>query len=361
MGERRLDVTLERTLTVALALLGVACGDGPASSGLTGPGGTVESAWEVLPASPSATGRHDDIFFAAPDTGWLASNDGRVYGTTDGGATWPLLTTLEQVLPRAIGFADPKRGWLGNLNFTNVPIEGRALFQTSDGGVTWDNITSSIVGPEAVGICGIQVLDSAIVVAVGRWNGPAVFARTDDGGANWWSVDMAPLATGLVDVHFFDTNHGLAVGGRGVGSSPAEQRSSRTVVLATSDGGRTWTERWLDEHEGTWAWKVTFPTPEVGFISIQGPEADGFVLRTRDGGATWQEVRVADGAGGFSGIGFATPLVGWVAGSTVHRTLDGGDTWREAPFGADVNRFRFLAPDVGFASGRRVYRLKALP
>lgn len=314
--------------------------------------------WETLTGSPDAgEGRFEDVFFLTPDLGWLVSLRGEVYRTEDGGASWTLLVEYPDISFRAVGFATSNVGWAGDVNWLDPPDPDTSLYETRDGGSTWTNITDRVEGPEPVGICGIWVQDEQTVYAAGRWAGPAVFLRTGDGGQSWTSTDLSPLLTGAVDLHFFDADRGLVVGGRGVGTSMEEQRSSRTVIIETRDGGDTWEERYVGSVEGEWAWKISFPEPDVGYVSTQGPARSGTVLKTEDGGRTWRALTVADSAA-FSGIGFVSADLGWVAGSAVYETEDGGETWKEVTLGEHINRFRFPGPELGFAAGRRVYSFR---
>lgn len=172
---------------------------------------------------------------------------------------------------------------------------------------------------------------------------------------------MDAWVTGLVDVHFFDRERGLVIGGDGVGPEPEEQAVSHTEILLTEDGGDTWEVVHESDREGTWGWKFSFPTGEVGYAAVQGPADEGIVLKTTDAGRTWSELPVDDDVG-FSGIGFATPELGWVgAGLTAYETRDGGQTWHEVDLGQQLNRFRMLGPDLGYASGQRVYRYEGEP
>lgn len=343
---------------IALIALAACGGDGPSGpdpNGRTGPEG-----WAPVAAAPLSTGagRHDDIFFLDRARGWIVNGLGEVHRTEDAGESWSLVSVEPRRYNRAVGFATPSRGWLGNLNGFNDPEPSNALFETVDGGATWTNITNRIAGDEPVGICGIHVLDEQTVFAVGRWSGPAVFVRSFDGGATWQGTNLAPLATGLIDVHFFDRAEGIIVGGLGVGNSPEAQQSSRTVILGTRDGGATWETRYISQQQGKWAWKISFPSRDTGWVSTQGPTADGVVLRTVDGGLTWSEHVAAPGHG-FSGIGFITGRTGWVAAdTTAFGTTDGGATWQRVPIGPNVNRFRILSSDLAYAAGRGVYRYR---
>jgi photosystem II stability/assembly factor-like uncharacterized protein len=250
----------------AAALVAMACGEGgmprvsPSASPSPPPSGPADPrGWVMLPGSPEspANARHDDVFFLDPASGWLVNTRGEVHRTRDGGGTWQRIATVPGVFLRCVGFTSASRGWAGNISATTQARAGSALFETTDGGVSWSNISDRIAGDPVVGLCGMRVLGSTIV-AVGRWNGPAVFVKSNDGGRTWMSRNLAGLASGLVDVFFFNQQDGFAVGGLGVGSSEAEQRASRTVVLHTSDGGATWQTRYLSEGVGEWAWKIHF-------------------------------------------------------------------------------------------------------
>ena len=58
------------------------------------------------------------------------------------------------------------------------------------------------------------------------------------------------------------------------------------------------------------------------------------------------------------GIGFATEMLGWVGNDfgPPFLTTDGGMTWQVDPFGENINRFRFLGPNLAYAVGRTVYK-----
>lgn len=315
--------------------------------------------WSALPAAPMSPDRqrHDDVFFISRTTGWVVNTRGEIHGTNDGGATWRQLEYQQGVLFRSVGFASATRGWAGNLNGFNTPTPQRSLYETVDGGETWTNISARVTGPEPIGICGIWVQDAQTIFAVGRWHGPAIFVRSLDGGATWRSFDLRPLATGLVDVYFWDRQRGIIVGGRGIGSTLEQQRASRTVILMTEDAGETWTERYLSPTPGTNAWKISFPTRDTGYVAVQGAAYSGTVLKTVDGGLSWRELKVSDEEG-FSGIGFVTANHGWAAGIRgTYETTDGGATWTlRSDAGSSINRIRFLEPGLGYAAGATVYR-----
>lgn len=344
-----------------LALLAFAACHSDSTSTPQGP--PVAAGWSNLPNGPVRPDgiHHMDVDFINADSGWMVDLDGHLYRTTDGGTTWTNPNFTSSILMRSVAFITPTHGFVGNLNDLSAPLPLNALFETLDGGATLTNISSRVTGPAAVGVCGMWALDSTRVFAVGRWSGPAIFLKTTDAGAHWTSVDLAPLATGIVDVYFTDALHGLIVGGNGVGPTHAEQLTSHTVVLGTVDGGASWQLRFQSTQSGNWAWKISFPNDSVGYVAEQGPNEGGFFLKTIDGGLTWTEHSIGTNVE-FSGVGFATENIGWIAAdSATFETTDGGVSWREVRMsgvdeGEDINRFRMLPNFIGYAVGHRVYK-----
>jgi len=127
---------------------------------------------------------------------------------------------------------------------------------------------------------------------------------TDD-GRTWTARHNGSEPMFSVDA--VDADHAWAVG--------------QNVVLATTDGGRTW--RPVGE-PGQGMLRI------VDFIDAQngwGATA-GHLYRTTDGGRTWTR---ADAPCGGEAVCFTGPDDGWAAeGPHVYRSTDGGDTWQPA-------------------------------
>ncbi len=313
----------------------------------------AQPSWEVLPASPFHSYRFEDAAFESAEHGWIVDGSGETYETTDGGLTWALRSDVGDYL-RTVAFARPDLGWIG------VLYGPAALMETRDGGATLTNATGRIAPamPAGAGICGLFARTDTDVWGVGQWNGPGYTIHTTDGGQTWARRDLSALAGSLIDVYFHDALRGIAVGG-----TTGINNGSRAVVLGTDDGGVTWSRRFVSSGAGTvaeWAWKISFPTPDVGYVSVEytGDTQNGKVLKTTDGGQTWSELSVPSG-GSMQGIGFLTPEIGWTSGrGRAMRTLDGGQTWAVAPdLDGSVNRFEFFGGTLGYAMGRRVFRL----
>lgn len=314
--------------------------------------------WNALPNSPTAGYRFDDLEAVSPHVLYIVggSDPYGIYRTLDGGETWEArFSETQGRYFRSLGFVSETRGWVGVLG--SGPGED-VLFETTDGGTTLTPATGRITGPTPLAICGIYALDDEAVYATGGISGGAHFLSTLDAGETWTSIDLSTQADFLIDVFFLDRRRGFVVGGAGFvpGVSPRV-----AVVLGTEDGGQTWTERHRSttvEPFGEWGWKLSFPSPEVGYVSVENGSK---VLKTTDGGATWHDVLIPSFS--MQGIGFVNEQTGWVGGRDIPEvTTDGGQTWALAPgLGQSVNRFAFFGDSLGYAVAERVYRYSQTP
>ena len=278
-----------------------------------------EIRWRPLSSSPRE-GFYEDIWFINPSTGWVVNTDGRIFKTTDGGESWQKQLDINVGL-RSVGFADSLRGWAGTL--TNSKI----LYMTTNGGVTWNQV-QNIPDPAPEGICGIWVVNESVVYGCGRYDRPARIIKSINRGISWTSIDISEYATTLIDCYFFSPDSGFVVGG--VGPTPTSFLSDlNAVILFTSDGGNTWETRYRTNRTNEWCWKISFPTSNVGYVSIEGSD---FFLKTTDGGITWQEKRLTNNLTRQQGVGFITNTLGWIGGDKTFETTDGGDTWDIATF-----------------------------
>jgi len=330
----------------------------------------AQQSWGATNA-PEASSRTDDIWFNDPQCGWAVNSNGQILHTEDGFATWQEQLHDPDVYFRCIGFASATRGWVGTLT------AGKRLFETTDGGTTWTNVTDlPPLAPSAV--CGLSVVDSSVVYASGTNfpNRPAAMMRTVDGGATWQAWDMSAHATLLVDTYFTDADHGWVVGGQASVANPT-RNDVRAVVLRTEDGGATWVNKVASLSAvlplGEWGWKIQFLDHQVGYVALES-FVRGAILKTTDGGDSWTRIDINDpqGNANLEGVGFVDESTGWVGGwgsasfqeGFSSATTDGGTTWQDAnEIGRFINRFRFLGDPVtvGYASGRTVYRYSAEP
>lgn len=318
------------------------------------PASTQTSQWRALPDAPMALGsRHDGLWFVDAATGWICNLDGEVWRTTDGGYQWTRTVNQPEAF-RSIAFLDRDRGFLGSLFDINL------LFETSDGGTTWQ-VVGNIPQPRPAGVCGLWAVGGRVIYGCGRYTGPATMLKSDDRGATWRAIDLSAYANSLIDCYFSSPDSGFVVGG--VDPFP---NLVRGTVLWTGDGGDTWQVRWSGNVTGEWGWKISFPTSEVGYVSLERDSGPNRFLKTEDGGKTWNVLPFGSGPAFYEqGIGFATPTLGWLGGgdTAARETTNGGVTWSPANWGVRLDRIFMLREDLGYAVGEQVwkYSLDAVP
>ena len=293
------------------------------------------------------------IFFLNPSTGWIAINhyvpasqkpQFDLFSTADGGATWSRTTIpmrpkdygISTEFPtrggaETVAFADSLHGWM------NVWFAGQTrmtwwgfLLLTSDGGRTWKRAADApqlsqtemlLLSPSEGWLYGVDLFDS-----------PSLYV-TRDGGHSWQEV--APEPAGLADgqIHglptFEDAEHGfLQVNGLGAG----DPGHLTIVLMATSDGGRTWkpdrTVSNLDDIARTQYESSTVVGSEWIFAA-----SDDHPLLTKVGPGARIDASASAASRplykAIRRISFTTPLQAWavVGDGYLMSTTDGGATW----------------------------------
>lgn len=273
-----------------------------------------------------------------------------VFRTVDGGLHWSG-TRLSMTAPTttspvvSISFVDRAHG------FVSVHVPGgpktaqTRLFGTTDGGATWTDLgrvpfagpisfSSPSVGFGMVGPGGLGAVNTGLY-------------RTLDGGRTWTPYSLPRAPSLPADTRIQSVSPPVFVGGTGVVAAITES-SSRMVVYGSSDRGRTWQARSLlpgarpplnaavpvaSTDPSVWA----VPNTSAGRLDV-----------TTDGGSSWRAIRPNPGrvyavplsqldlvsarvafavtTGGVCfQLGPFYPFCG--SSSRIYRTSDGGRTW----------------------------------
>jgi len=327
-----------------------------------------------LPNSAFTSWRYDDISFINENTGWAlyntsfsGSNTGRVYKTTNGGHNWEMQMEVTNIGLRCVGFADSLTGFIGTLGFIGALNRSPILYRTSNGGNSWDSVTFELNNRPG-GLCGMSVLDRNNIFAAGRINSPAsitppYFIKTTNGGQNWIAKNMSAYAVWLVDCIFFSPDSGFVVGSV---DAPL-LTNNKNVVLFTSDGGDSWTERYRGSNIGEGLWKISFPSRNTGYCSLNNGYVDSVCyLKTTDGGNTWMRKSFNSGISSYvftQGLGFLNENTGWIGGDInyMYKTTNGGINWQQDNFCKNLNRIRFLNDSIGYAASQQIYKFTNEP
>jgi photosystem II stability/assembly factor-like uncharacterized protein len=311
LGGTGAHVIIRRGLVLAaLALL--------AAVPLAGCGADLGNPYAALSPGPTPPSRPGSFV-------WICGAPDLVIGSADGGATWqerhrrPSSDIMEGDL-WAIAFGDVDHGWAVR---RGIGSPRTTILVTADAGVAW---SYRYPGPKGGRLLSVAATDARHVWAAGyqrlRGDGAqdkGLVLASGDGGATW---TRQRLPAGLVPfrVAFGDARHGWMVAG--------DADHVHYYVLSTGDGGAHW--------------RVSYRAPDgVGFSALaaagarrcwavgsSGAVSNGFIASTSDGGRRWR-AQASVSRQPLAGVSFPDEQHGWAvgAGGTVLATSDGGSTW----------------------------------
>jgi photosystem II stability/assembly factor-like uncharacterized protein len=331
-----------------------------------------EVAWKKLTTEPYA-GKQDDITFVDENTGWYVNGYGKIFHTTDGGTTWEKQVEQKGTFYRTIAFVDKNIGFAGTVGtdyFPNV-TDTIPLYGTKDGGKSWKPVTYK--GPYVKGLCAMDIVKEQYInhgkidykthiFGVGRVGSPANIMISHDGGETWTSHSMNNDCKMLFDIKMFNKKEGFVCA-----ATDEDITKSNALILKTSDGGTTWQKVYQSTRPYETTWKVSFPTKDIGYVTIQSYNPDitvkqQRVAKTSDGGKTWTEINlIEDATAREFGIGFIDENHGFVGTmNSGFETKDGGQTWQKIDLGRACNKIRIYRDEnkksYGYAIGVNVFK-----
>lgn len=238
-------------------------------------------------------------------------SDNRIYMTEDGGNTW--VQQYQATDPRAFhdcfDFWTPKRALLFGDSFD----DRFTLLRMRDGD-TWEDISAKSP-PAQPGEAGFAASGTCIKTLDGQsaWIGTGAAAKarvlaTRDGGDTWTVSDDVPIepqgtpTSGVVSIDFRDRFHGILGGGDVVASATPQLNVARS-----NDGGATWS--------------LTTPTPFPGAVyglSYVPGRNKLTVVATGPGGSAWTTDEgdawtLLPGITNCWAVAFASWKTGWLA------------------------------------------------
>jgi len=222
---------------------------------------------------------------AEPGTSTAYAGSGGVWKTTDG-RTWARASTGLTGIVRALATHPSTRG-------TVFAATDDGLYRSTDGAATWE-LLSGLVVPSADPVGQYVPYSTHGITAVAvpprvtaRSPAGTILAGTDgtglwrstDGGARWERAALAPATT--VDAIAFDPRRPDVAYATGV-----ESAGSRWIgaVYRSTDGGVRWSRTTL---QGQQELREVFVDPAFPDVVYAGGHG---LFESRDGGATWEKV-----------------------------------------------------------------------
>lgn len=282
---------------------------------------------------------------------WVCGAPDLIVGSADGGATWQQCSRRPDgdIMAGdlwAIAFGDADHGWAVR---RGVFHEKASVLATTDAGRTWSEQSP---GTRNARLLAVAATDARHVWAVGEQRikglsdqGKGLVLASADGGATW---TRQRLPAGLVPFRaaFADARHGWLIAGG------ASHFDFDYHVLATTDGGRHWRLSY-SAPSGIALFGVAAAGPRRCWVVGYGEHPQtGFAARTTDGGRHWTP-QASVAPKGLLAVSFPDARSGWAVGydGTVIATTDGGATWiaQDAGGGYQLKQVSFSDREHGWA------------
>lgn len=303
------------------------------------------------------------------------------------------LAANSEVVITSIKMLDASTGWGIGQGKPVYPGDNDHILRTSDGGLTWRDVTP----PQGINPAGRQSATAYFMDADQAWvifspGSPvpqdATIWITYDGGQNWtasYPVETSEMmeffSPGFFS--FADEDHGWLLVHAGVGMS-----HDYIYIYGTTDGGITWVKL-VDPTDAAdttpsmslWKTGMGFRDAQHGWITyeLQGVARGVWIYGTEDGGVTWNQVELPapddkpdlfenDGYScGAYDLAYIEPDVGSMTvtcmmgdsydkSGWLYRTDDGGANWDIAKLPEPSGSLQMLDEQNGWFVAKKIYR-----
>jgi photosystem II stability/assembly factor-like uncharacterized protein len=261
------------------------------------------------------------VKFANENIGWIAGNDGVLFKTTNGGASWFL-----------------QNSGTANQIYDIFPVDSLNVYacaqgyilKSNNGGTSWN---STYIGSSPLNV--LFFINSNIGWCVGY---DGVIIKTTNAGQSWISLNSCTYSI-LTSVCFTDQDHGYATGVSG-------------TFIQTTNGGTSWNYGNLFTND--WLFSVKFVTTSTGVVVGGITNRDQAIYKTTNAGLTWVR-KSTPSIGVLNNVDFVDLSNGWGVGDkgVAMHTSDGGETWdvQSSNTSYDLNMVCMLNSNEGYLVG----------
>lgn len=304
------------------------------------------------PPVPFADAAVHAVQFIDTTEGWAVGDDGVIWHSIDGGATWERQKSGTRASLRSVHFLTPYTGWAVGRQDQPGGTSVGVMLRTTDGGFNWEEVGTNVLP----GLHAVRFFDekNGMLCGDGSDAFPGGMFATADGGRTWAPV-AGPRVPGWRAMDFVSANAGVAAGawsklamvrGGAVKDAEIDPLGGRTIhavkvgprvcfavgdggaVLASLDGGERWGFVNTGLSPAALACCDFHCVAAVGSHVWVAGRPGSVVLHSPDLGRTWEVLKTGLCAA-VNGLHFHDEKTGWLVGEfgTIAGTTDGGKTW----------------------------------
>jgi photosystem II stability/assembly factor-like uncharacterized protein len=217
----------------------------------------------------------------SPETLYVVTDDGRIFGTRDGGDSWrrvstPPIPKSTEITALAVDPQNSRTLYAGTTDWSERGLDWSSIYLSRDGGATWRALQRNGLGPRELSVLAIDPRNPKNLHATGPF-----YYRSDDGGTTW----KTPYVT-----QSFDDAGALAL-------DPSEPTTmylgTDARVFKSTDGGANWRDlnvsfKDLSEDRVT----ALAVNPHAGNWVYAGTDSGLFV--SSNGGENWRRYKGGD-------------------------------------------------------------------
>lgn len=184
-----------------------------------------------------------DMDFVDASTGWLVGVDVGLgdrlvlLGTSDSGASWTTQVLQSTMLAEpyrfaraSVAFADTTHGWLLGKVATSSAFSAGELYQTLDGGATWEQLPQPPVAE------GLMFVDAQLGFLAAPSSSRAPYI-TFDGGSTWGELKLTLPANAEAPAFGLPTFESST---KGLVTVTTRGEQPQLLSFVTTDGGQSW-------------------------------------------------------------------------------------------------------------------------